>query len=206
MVLGYLPDFASLRALVYLLPAYFDVYNMDREQIFTNITIRMLREEGFDLLHLGTWVRLCIPKTGPSPRGVKSIFDSCGRQIREGKQVKLSVKECTDLLTINDSNQMWVSETEPLETKPWNKACGHRTKCSDERCRGHQLTCKHSSTSFGRRYYGRLPSLDSKSLLCHDAEYPESRLDRGFSHNDNDKNFHATLLKGEEWLNMKTTS
>ena len=205
MVLGNMPNIASLRALIHVLPAYSHLYDTNREQIFTDVTLRMLKEEGLDILHLGTWVHLCIPKVGPSSLDLKSIFESCDRQVRAGERVKLSFKQCTDLLSINDSNQIWNTEGEEPDYKFWNVECGYRMACSDdERCQGGlRQTCKHGSNSFCRRYYARLPSLDPR-LLCHDGEDEEYRVRRVHSHTNDDKNLHVTFLKGEEWLNMKT--
>ena len=76
MVLENMSDIASLRALIHVLPAYLHLYDMHEEQILTDVTLRTLKGEGLDMQRLGTWLRLCVPKTGPSALDLKSAFES----------------------------------------------------------------------------------------------------------------------------------
>ena len=102
---------------------------MHGEQIFTDVTLRTLKGEGLDMQRLGTWLRLCVPRTGPSILDLKSAFDSHYRQMLAGERVKLSSKQCTDLLAINDCDQIWDNIG---RYKAWNHDCGHQMRCSDK--------------------------------------------------------------------------
>ena len=122
--------------LVYASPNHYRIYHMDREAIFTAVTLRELSTRGASFLENVSFMEVCIPPSRQKsalPPKVCHAVQALYHRSRSGPLVRLSIDHCLSLLEIEHdiawrlTRNCWPFATfrsSPLNRSPWEEGCG----------------------------------------------------------------------------------